>query len=339
MFPSDKIVEFEGCNGEVFNLTTGDRGVYLATDVEGAFYDPPVKVVYEEPGNFPGARYLNHRILRRDIVFGVEILNESRYGERSWISRDSEWRKAWAFDRDSFFHITTPESGKRTLKVRLGESMAVPMKYDPSTNEINRTGVVAIAGDPFWYGEDAVYEAVTTKDTRFKPGPFVGAWPWDKFPKETLTLHAHPDDEWGGLNPTDQYVWPKWGLPGATEKIPEFGWPFPPGVPIPWERAPFVQYKVPDYNFEDPEFANRRPKTPGLIIGEDCILDTDPLRETFTSASGSPVWSRTNGVEWLHPIPPWTPERKFEVDVAGSASGQMITLRVPRPWSRPWGME
>ena len=65
---TDTIVELEGVNGEFFNLTTGDQGVFLATDVEGCFYDPPVKVVVEEPGNYPGARYLNHRILKRDIV-------------------------------------------------------------------------------------------------------------------------------------------------------------------------------------------------------------------------------------------------------------------------------
>ena len=66
---TDTVVELEGVNGELFNLTTGDHGVFLATDVEGCFYDPPVKVVIEEPGNYPGARYLNHRVLKRDIIF------------------------------------------------------------------------------------------------------------------------------------------------------------------------------------------------------------------------------------------------------------------------------
>lgn len=51
----DTLVELEGVNGEWFTLAgpgEGDRGVYLGTDVKG-LYDPPVKVVYEEPGNYP----------------------------------------------------------------------------------------------------------------------------------------------------------------------------------------------------------------------------------------------------------------------------------------------
>ena len=43
---SGTVVELQGVNGEWFNLTTGDRGVYLSTDVKGAFFDPPVKAVY-----------------------------------------------------------------------------------------------------------------------------------------------------------------------------------------------------------------------------------------------------------------------------------------------------
>ena len=72
------VVELEGVNGELFTIAgddAGDKGVYLATGVTGLF-DPPVKASYEEPGNYPGARYLSHRILRRDLVFAVHILED-----------------------------------------------------------------------------------------------------------------------------------------------------------------------------------------------------------------------------------------------------------------------
>ena len=326
------VVELEGCNGEWFNLTTGDRGVYLATDVKGAFYDPPVKIVYEEPGNYPGARYLSHRILRRDIVFAVEILNDANAGENSWISRDSEFRKALSFDRDAKLHITTQESGHRYLKIRLAESPEVDMFHDPQMRSINRTTVVAVAGDPFWYEDDEVKTVKTKRDTRFDPSPFDGIFQFSKQPSEKLYLTV--DD----LNPTDQYIWPKWVVPGATERVPEFPWPFPPGIPIPWERAPFTQFVLPDYSFEDESKANRRLKSPGLIYGENCVVDSDPRVEQWTSESGSQVWARTNGVRFRHPIPPWTEKKKFEIDVSGVKAGQLITLRLPRPWSRAWGM-
>ncbi|AKQ07591.1 minor tail protein [Mycobacterium phage Danforth] len=336
-------VELEGVDGSWWTLAgpqAGDRGVHLATKPKGCFYDPPVKVVSEEPGNFPGARYLNHRILRRDIVFGVEILNDR--GEDSWISRDSEWRKAWAFDRDSRLHVTTDRSGHRVLNLRLLESPELADgddTYDPDTNPVTRTIMTCVAYDPFWYGDDVVYPVETETDTRFDPSLWTPPWPWQELPQETLTITVDPSDGRGGLNPTDQEIWLKWTVPASQEMVPEFPWPFPPGIEIPWERAPFTQYVIPDYSYEDEKLANRRLKTPGLIYGEDCLIDTDPRVEQFQAANDSPVWARTNGVRFKHYVPPYTKSQTFEITASGVAPGQMITLRIPRPWSRPWGLE
>lgn len=259
------VVELEGVNGERFNLTTGDRGVYLATDVKGAFFDPPVKCVYEEPGNFPGSRYLNHRVLRRDITFGVEILNDAQVGPRSWLSRDSEWRKAWAFDRDCILYVTTPQSGTRWMKLRLLESPEVDMKYDPQMLAVNTTVMSCVAGDPFWYEDDVVYTATTTTDTSFDPNPLPWPWPRQTLPVETLTITVDPSDGRGGLNPTDQYIFPKWTIPGSTHAPAA---PYVPGMP--WLGAPHSRatlWTVPDYSFEDPDMATRRVRMPGLIGG------------------------------------------------------------------------
>ncbi|AXH46771.1 minor tail protein [Mycobacterium phage Acolyte] len=334
---TDTIVELEGVNGEFFNLTTGDQGAFLATDVEGCFYDPPVKVVVEEPGNYPGARYLNHRILKRDIVFGVQILNDANSGPRSWLSRDSEWRKAWAFNRDCKLYVTTPDSGTRYLKLRLFESPKVEMKTDPRGNSINLTVMSCIAYDPFWYEDDVVFSAKTKTDTRFDPSLWTPPWPWEELPKETLKIKV--GREQGGLNPTDQYIAPKWTVPGSTKTVPNLPWPFPPNTPIPWEKAPFTQFVIPDYSFEDPEFENRRLKLPGLIYGENCVIDTDRREEQISSESGSQVWARMNGVRFRNMIPPYTEEREFVVDASGCAPGQVVTLRLPRPWTRCWGLE
>ncbi|ALF00894.1 minor tail protein [Mycobacterium phage Serenity] len=334
---TDTIVELEGVNGERFNLTTGDQGVFLATDVEGCFYDPPVKVVVEEPGNYPGARYLSHRALKRDIVFGVVILNDAKQGPRSWLSRDSEWRKAWAFNRTCKLYVTTPDSGTRYLKLALFESPTVKMDTDPRGKPLEVTVMSCIAYDPFWYEDDVVFSAKTKTDTRFDPSFWTPPWPWEELPKETLRIKV--GREQGGLNPTDQYIFPKWTVPGSTEKVPNFPWPFPPNVPIPWETAPFTQFVIPDYSFEDEEFRNRRLKTPGLIYGENCVIDTDRREEQIASESGSQVWARMNGVRFRNSIPPYTEEAEFVIDASGCAPGQVVTLRLPRPWSRCWGLE
>lgn len=333
----DTLVELEGVNGEYFDLTNGDQGVWLASDVKG-LYDPPVKVVYEEPGNFPGARYLNARIMRRDITFAVHILNDTHLGGDSWMSRDSEWRKAWAFDRDAFLRITTAESGTRALKVRLGESPDISFKVNPNDLTLNTALMTVIAGDPFWYEDDVVYEAVTKTDTSFNPvlGNFVS---FDQLNKETLTIKVDPSDGKGGLNPTDQYIWRKWTVPGSTQPIPSFPFPFPPGIAIPWDTAPFTMIQLPDNSYENPDQAIRQIRLPGLIYKENCVVDTDPRVEQVSSEIGTQVWARMNGVRFRNPVPPYTKSDTYTITVAGCPLGQMITLRIPRPWTRPWGLE
>lgn len=451
---AETVVEIEGCNGEWVTIAgpnEGDKGIHLATDVQG-FYDPPVKVVYEEPGNYPGARYLNHRILRRDMTFGVWILNDAENGENSWHSRDSEWRKMWAYDQDTYIHVTTAESGRRTLKCRLGEAMDVDLVTDPHGKTMNLAKMIVIAGDPFWYGEDQTWEAECQKDTTFNPVLMNLQWPWPiaELPKETLYIEVTDSDNSGGLNPTDQTVFPKWIAPGS--ELP----PSQPYIPfLPWLGAPTspaVIWTIPDYSFDEPEFANRRLRMPSLIGGlrlasvqvinlvgkptsgtwkltyngqttvnlpynasasavqtalqnlpaigngnvvvdggpaflvgtrpytvaftgnlagtevklmtgsssfspttayvsvfesstgytagaEDVVIDTDPRVEQVTALNGSPVWQRMNGVRFRNSIPPWTKSKTFEITVSGAKQGQVITLRVPRPWSRPWGLE
>jgi hypothetical protein len=77
----------------------------------------------------------------------------------------------------------------------------------------------------------------------------------------------------------------------------------------------------------------------GTAPAEDAFVDTDPRTEQVTSASGSQLWSRMNGVRFANPIPPYTGRKTFEVTVSGAKPGQMLTLRLPRPWSRPWGLQ
>lgn len=299
-------VELEGCDGSLWTLAgdrAGDRGVTLATEVTG-LYDPPVKVVYEEPGNYPGARYLNHRILRRDVVFGVDILNDK--GSGSWMSRDSMWRKAWAYDRDSYLHITTDYSGTRTLKLRMLEAPDVSWKYDPNTNALNTVGMICVAGDPFWYAPDAEFSVETVTDT-------TGITDINHESAETLTITVGREE--GYLNPTDQYVFPKWIIP-APGKV-----------------------RIPDPSFEDPALFNRVITMPALMPGEDCVIDTDPRVEQVSAENDAPLWARMNGVRFRHPYPPYTEEHTYQLRVVGYPPGQVFTLRIPRPWSRPWGLE
>ena len=315
------VVEVEGCDGSWWTIAgpnAGAEGIHLAKgdDTQGnsgndgikdLFYDPPVKVCYEEPGNWPGSRFLSYRVLRRDIVFGVEILNDAKQGYyQSWISRDSAWRKAWSFQNITKIHVTT-DSGPRTLRSRLGAAPYVSMARDPMQKSMNCTVMQCVAGDPFWYEPPVACPVTTRQDTT---GGGV----------EGLSIVVDPSTVPNGLNPTDQYIWPKWTIPSPTV-------------------AQQIYWNIPDYAFEDPSQATRTLSMPYLTPGEDCLIDTDPRVEQVSSANGTPLWARMNGVRFRYPIPPYTPSMTFQLSVSGCAPGQMATLWLPRPWSRPWGLD
>lgn len=322
------VVELEGVNGEWFTLAgpnAGDKGVYLGKGVKGMFYDPPVKVVMEEPGNYPGARYLNHRILRRDIVFRVEILNDP--GANSWLSRDSEWRKAWSFDRDCKMYVTTEESGTRYLKLRLLESPEIDTDTDPHGRVVNHCLMTCVSGDPFWYEDDVIYEVTTQDDTTFDPNPLPWPWPKEELPTETLYIEVDPEDGKGGLNPTDQPIWPKWIVPGSTEK------PAEPYIPwLPWlgaPNSPATIWTIPDYNFEsdDPALADRRIRMPGLIGG----LWTNEIQKIYVE--GRPTGGTFNlqvGEEATWPLPYNASTAQIKAALEGLALVALNDVKVTR---------
>jgi hypothetical protein len=337
----DTLVEIEGPTGDWATIAgegAGDQGIYLFTDVKGLF-DPPVKVVYEEFANAPGSRFLNARILRRDITFGVTILNDW-HGAGSWLSRDSYWRKLWSYTADTKIHITTEESGHRVLSCRMLNAPDISWFNDPITNTLNDTIMAVVAGDPWWYESDVVYPVQTKLDTRYdvtqtKTGPV-----------ENLTIAVGPQTGKGAVNPTDQDIYIKWTLPGSQQPIPGLPYPYDPTATIPWASAPITTWTVPDYSLPgsttasyDPAQTGRLLTLPGMVIGEDCVVNTDPIREQISSASGTPIWARMNGVRFRYPVPAYTEACDFKLSVSGCAPGQMATLRLPRPWSRPWGME
>lgn len=271
---ADTIVEFEGCRGLYLHLAgpeAGDEGYVLAPGGFEALFDPEVKVTYEEPGNWPGGRYLGHRILTRNPVLGIYVLDDE---SGSWMRKDSELRKNLSYVRPAYIHVQHPESDRRTLEVRLGDGgYKVDMKYDPNLGDDLPLATVSLkAGDPFWWGEEVVITALTQTDTTFDP-----TVPPNPLPQETINIVVGPDTvsadgvPANGVNPCDEIIYPKWTLPGSTLPPSQ---PYYPGIP--WLGAPtspYTLWTVPDFSFEeDPEedaYADRdrRVTLPDLIGG------------------------------------------------------------------------
>ena len=187
---SDTVVEIEGCNGEWFTIAgprAGDRGVTLGEKgIKGSFLDQKVKVTYETPGNWPGARFVNARPERRDFQIAVEVFNDPGSSSTGIIFRESEWRKAWSFRKVTKIHVTTKESGHRVMYVRLNEMPEINLERDPKTRTSTRVVLSVTAGDPFWFGDEAVYSAETKTSTMFNPSLFTPPWPWEELPGEEL---------------------------------------------------------------------------------------------------------------------------------------------------------
>ncbi|WP_329405397.1 phage tail protein [Nocardia vinacea] len=191
------LVQLEGCNGDWITLSgpgMGAEGAILGTDVEG-IYDAPVKTIYTSHAHQIGASYAAMRNLRRDITFGVWIGKED--GE-SWLSNDSRWRKAWAYNRDSRLWIETEESGRRYLKVRLAEQPLFKPERDPNITQSARVVMTVVAGDPWWYEE---------KDQ-------TSSWVLESGTAGSGFVTVS--------NPTDNELWMRWLLQGGARwKVPD----------------------------------------------------------------------------------------------------------------------
>lgn len=57
------------------------------------------------------------------------------------------------------------------------------------------------------------------------------------------------------------------------------------------------------------------------------------------SFSNTNIAGRTNGKRLVYKVPPYTPPTEIPVYVTGASPGAGVQLRMPRLWSRPWGLE
>lgn len=296
------LIELEGVNGDWFTISgdgAGDRGVYLGTDVEG-IYDAPVKTIWNETARQTGASYGGKRNLRRDVIFGVIIDDDN--GE-TFEENDSRWRKAWSYTRDCKLWIET-ENSRRHLKLRMSEQPMFKPEFDPHQSQVDRVVMTCVAGDPWWYEDDAVAEWVSPTDTT---GGSTAAG--------TLPPVS---------NPTDNDIWLRWRLQGnARWTIPDYS----------WGNNDFKR------SLTD---ATKLILTPTLLPADGHgRVETNPesRRERMSTTANTQWQARWGGVDCLYPLPPYTPPTTLPVRVTGAAAGVGIQCMQPRPWSRPWGLQ
>ncbi|MBX4168037.1 phage tail protein [Rhodococcus sp. DMU2021] len=217
-----------------------------------------------------------------------------------WEELDSEWRKAWDYDQESKLWVET-DSSRRWLSVSLFEEPKVDMEYDPHGELRVKATMATVAGDPFWYEEDEPKKWINPIDTT--DGSI-----------STGTLRVS--------NPTDQEIWLKYTVqayPGAVYTLPDFSFGSD-------RKEMAVQH------------AARTIDLPPLLPGEHLRVDTDDSTTQVESSLDTQVYLRMQGLRFHYPIPPYTPPTDLPVAVTGAPAGVGVQVRMPRPWSRPWGL-
>lgn len=143
---------------------------------------------------------------------------------------------------------------------------------------------------------------------------------WPYWEGDTYTSTFAPsgvDGVWEGevivSNPTDAPIYLEWSISA-------------PGV-----------WHIPDHDFENPESPPHQISLPPLTVGQFLTIDTYPREETYILADGTNFAGRMGGVDFLHPIPPRTPETRLPIRVSGHTAGAFAQARMVRHWKRPTG--
>lgn len=115
-------------------------------------------------------------------------------------------------------------------------------------------------------------------------------------------------------NPTDLPMWLQWAVTA-------------PGT-----------WTLPDYSFKNDSKAHRTITTPRLSSGQHLTIDTYPRTERYVADDGSNIAGLFGGVDFLHPVPPHTPETELPVSVSGGSRNAECMVRMVQYWQRPYGM-
>jgi len=101
-----------------------------------------------------------------------------------------------------------------------------------------------------------------------------------------------------------------------------------------WVQSPGSRWTVPDFDFAG---GQRVITLPSVYTDREVLIDTHPLREQVVVVGWANAWEAMGGVQFLHPVPPYTPPT--DVPVSWTGAGGSLMLVQDRRWSRPWGLE
>lgn len=299
------LVEITGCDDSywrVHGTGSGAQGIWIAEGQAEGIVDAPVETEWRSSAFQVGGSYKHTKWLYRDVDLGFHVVSED-----DPLGVESRFRRAFDYRVDPWddgahqarIDWTTDISGTRSLDVLLAESPDLPMERDFETMGYINSNLVLRAGQPFWYEDDEIDFVEVGSGTH----------------NVTLTVS----------NPTDQPCFHKWVLTVGSYVLPDFSWRGPRG-----EREPGGEY------------ASRTVEVPEVTTGQGgAVIDLDPMALDDRAANGQNRLGLYNppGKRLIHFLPPYTPPTDVPVTVTAPAGGARVEVRMPRRWSRPWGLE
>lgn len=309
------LIQIESPSGEWWTIIgegKGDRGVWLGQSVAG-LWAVPLETIYNSTAYQDGADYGGKRIGAREITLDVEILKtKDEPWERNW----SDWMKAFHADKDTKIWYET-ENSRRYLKVRLSTESQMSPKFDPENRQHVTLTMNLIAGDPWWYEEEATSQFIATTDTT-TAGTEIGEIPiWNDTPVE---------------------MYPQWLFQGVAG--------------IEWTLPDFSHGQEAEHDRDEDVDATRVINLPPTIEGEHVYIDVDPLAKEgqANSSLDTEYYMRMNGVRFVYPAPGYFthPDGRMATEqdpimlpiaVTGAPIGAGVQLRMRRAWPTPMGMQ
>ena len=269
------VITIVGCDGSrwiVHGPGAGAQGVALGEQPSG-LYESPRTVLWSEGANQTGATPRGSRRPPRDIAATFH-----HYGATSAAMREvaSRFRRAWSFDDDTIWEITTP-SGTRRLATRLNAEPDTQPVHDPNVTGYVGKILMLRAGDPDYVG------TVLTDAWSFDGMTYTG----------DVTV----------ANPGDQEMWLHWSLKApASFILPDYSFETRPAHPDYAHRDRLVL--LPHMRWHaDPD---KR---------QDVLIQTGRGELQAVATDGHQVLARMGGQRFGFAIPPGTPPTVLPVAI------------------------
>jgi hypothetical protein len=203
-------IEIFGQNDEylcVHGDGQGNRGVWLGENQVHGIYDAPEKQTWKSGARMIGSKQKNRKILARDMDLGFKCTKTVTHSAEE---NESYLVQALGYELDEYdddakyakMAITTDLSGTRYLDIVQYEEPDFSPKQDPIKDQLLNPILKLRSGNPDWYEDDVVSQAVLTSDG------------------------------WGEViveNPTPRTMYHIWICTMASWTLPDFSWRGPKG--------------------------------------------------------------------------------------------------------------